>query len=1551
MYNHDRFTSALKLSFMLVLLTGSLPVVSQVTGIKYQLKYNADSCWYDAFLIVVSGNGTTVLQRQQANAHFTVVVPTGTLIDVNRNYKPLIGNEVYNGTTPVTWYIYSVVGAPTAAPESDFYSFAPDLEFDAHYNDLNAGDTIKLFSLAVDTIFDCGSGIRLFENGTDPGPSAPGMGFINFQHIFNLAEGSGLYTANAPPVLPPTPIINPAPDVQCSAGIEINIAATTTSCQAPLSYDWSGPASFTANTEDIQIVPSAANQSGNYTVRVQDGYGCIDSMVIYAQNKPDAGGDAGVCAGTSFTVTGSNPGGGSWTAHGSNSSGASLTGGSGSADITFDNNASGTYRFVYTVNTCSDTMEIFVNPAPVISPPAQDSLCISGTVAMMPNTGGYWISNQSAVASITSSGIVTALTAGPCTFTYTDFSGGCSAISDTVLVNPKPAVQITGTPEVCIGSNTTLSPASGGLWTSTPPTISQVDINGIVTGLSAGLSKLVFHDAITGCPSDSLDMVVHAVPVALINGPDHICIQDTTTLLPNSGGTWVSHQPSIASVNDGGKVTGLAAGQSTFSWTQTSTGCVSDTSDVVTIISRPTVALNATEICSGTSFVLTPATGGVWVSNNAGVASVIANTGVVTGISEGAVTFTFTSLIDGCAATTDTLLVHARPTLSAGTTELCIGSVTDLMPDSGGSWTSLNTEIVVISGYTAIGVGEGIVSLRFTSSSTGCQNTLMVHVNTRVVASITESADICQGFTTQLSPATGGSWASSNPAVATVNQNGLVTGISAGSATFVFTETATGCNSAPTPPVMVKSLPVVSISGNDSICIGSTTTLLPNSGGTWVSDNPFVADVGATTGVVSGFSSGTATFTYTSMVSGCTSLPTPPVLVLAEPTVNISGPTVICTGSTTTLLPATGGIWTSSDTGIATVSNDGTVTGISAGTVTFTFTESITSCSYSAVTDAVTVTPCFNPDFNVTSTNVPVGGDMSTNDYNTTANTYTNSAVLVSGPVSGNTVLTINTNGSYVFQSDQEGIYTYEIPVCIFPVVLDCPKTTLVITVVNVLSSNKTITANTDIAGTAFNTAVEINTLKNDGCIYVGSCAIDAASVQITSPPASGTATVNALTGAITYTPAIGFAGVVHLTYQVCVSGQAINCDTARQIITVLPLVADNALTAGDDLAITAKSTAVSGNVLLNDTDPQGDVLAVTPQNLTLAEGSFVLNAAGVYTFTPNASFTGPLRVVYEVCDNHVSPLCVHATLYLYVLPELTVNIRVYLEGALMNNGNVNAGGRPLMRDNLRMSPFNGGRSIPNSDPYRVPTAFVNITPKYNAVAPGNLPEFLTIPNPAAVFAVTGRDAIVDWVFVELRSKNNTSTVLATRSGLLQRDGDVTDLDGVSGLRFPGIAMDDYYVAIRHRNHLGAMTKFPQTPQQFSTLVDFSSPSLPLFDFGTTKNNGQDYTGVAMKPNVKPGYMSLWAGDFDGNKKIKSENPNDDINNLFFEIIFFPDNVNGNANFDFTVGYFQGDFDMNSKSKFENPNDDKNMLFAQLLFYPLNYLILSNFDFFIEQLP
>ena len=144
--------------------------------------------------------------------------------------------------------------------------------------------------------------------------------------------------------------------------------------------------------------------------------------------------------------------------------------------------------------------------------------------------------------------------------------------------------------------------------------------------------------------------------------------------------------------------------------------------------------------------------------------------------------------------------------------------------------------------------------------------------------------------------------------------------------------------------IMVNPAPNVPdpISGNKSVCIGSTTSLTDViAGGTWSSLTPLIATVSAT-GIVTSLAQGTATILYTvTNGSGCsssigTSVSVNPIPVTPAP---ISGNKSLCVGTTTTLTETiTGGVWSSSAPTIATVSTTGVVKGIAAGTASIQYT-------------------------------------------------------------------------------------------------------------------------------------------------------------------------------------------------------------------------------------------------------------------------------------------------------------------------------------------------------------------------------------------------------------------------------------------------------------------------------------------------------------------------------------------------------------------------------------------------------------------------------------
>ena len=287
---------------------------------------------------------------------------------------------------------------------------------------------------------------------------------------------------------------------------------------------------------------------------------------------------------------------------------------------------------------------------------------------------------------------------------------------------------------------------------------------------------------------------------------------------------------------------------------------------------------------------------------------------------------------------TITFTTAAGPAAITGTPTVCPGGTTHLSDvTAGGVWSSSSTAIATVSGGTVDGGGPGTTTISYTVA--GCSSVITVTV--APMPAITGTTSLCLGTTSQLSDATpGGTWSSSNTTVATLSGSGLVHGATNG--TTVITYSAGGCTTTVT--VTVGTLPA--ITGNTNICPTSTTQLSDAApGGTWSSGAPPTASVSGT-GLVTGGTTGTAVITYSA--SGCSATVT--VTVAALPA--IIGGNTVCVGSTLPLSDATGGgVWSSSNTSIATViSSIGLVGGVAVGGATITY--SLSGCT---VTKAITV--------------------------------------------------------------------------------------------------------------------------------------------------------------------------------------------------------------------------------------------------------------------------------------------------------------------------------------------------------------------------------------------------------------------------------------------------------------------------------------------------------------------------------------------------------------------------------------------------------------------
>jgi uncharacterized protein YjdB len=376
------------------------------------------------------------------------------------------------------------------------------------------------------------------------------------------------------------------------------------------------------------------------------------------------------------------------------------------------------------------------------------------------------------------------------------------------------------------------------------------------------------------------------------------------------------------------------------------TGCYTTLSE--SISSTPAPIGGTAAACIGTNTNLSDVTAfGAWSSSNNSIANVGSGTGIVTGMAAGTATITY-ELSALCLITRDVTVNPSPAAIAAGTGNVCVGSAITLTDaTTGGTWNSSVPVIATIDPLTGVVTGRiaSAVDITYTLP-TGCKAATTLTVNP--LATISGPANLCLGGASVLTGSiTGGTWASSNTSIATIDvSTGIATGMSLGNAVISYT-LPTGCLTTNTFTV---SPPPYPISGTTHVCEGATTPLTATGGGGWYSSNTSVAAVGFGSGVVTGITAGTSIITYT-MGTSCVS--TAVVTVNPMPAA-IGGPANVCRGAAITLSDAiTGGSWSGSSSLVSVDTTTGSVSGLSAGGTTVTYT--LPAGCY--VTAPVTVNP------------------------------------------------------------------------------------------------------------------------------------------------------------------------------------------------------------------------------------------------------------------------------------------------------------------------------------------------------------------------------------------------------------------------------------------------------------------------------------------------------------------------------------------------------------------------------------------------------------------
>ncbi len=929
-----------------------------------------------------------------------------------------------------------------------------------------------------------------------------------------------------------------------------------------------------------------------------------------------AGGPTTFCQGGSVTLTASSGTAYAWSNGATTASITVSASGSFSVSVTGANGCSASSQ-VTTVNV--------LTPSPVSAINGANSVCVNSATSFTNATsGGTWSTSNPLIATVSTAGNVTGVSAGSATITYAiNSTNGCqNAATKVVTVNAVPATALTasGATTFCQGSNVSLTASTGStyLW-STGATTSSI------TASTSGTYNVTVTNA-NGCSSVSTNQLitVNANPTASIstNGSTNLCTGGSIVLMatPNSSYVWNTGATTSS-------ITATTAGSYSVTVTNANGCSATSTATSVVVNASPSATVTAsgpTTICSGSNVVLsaTAVAGNTYQWSNNGVLISGATSASYTATTSGTYAVTVTNA-SGCSATSTTtpvsvVLATAATITPSGSTSLCNNASVTLTATSGASYLWSNGATT-----QAITVNTAANYTVTVTNALGCSATSVatpVLVNTSPTATITAAGPttFCQGGNVVLTASSGASYVWSNGAT-----TASITASTPGSYSVLITN-ASGCAAtAAATAVTVNAAPNAAISagGSTTFCSGGSVTLTASAGAS------YLWSTGATTASISVNTAGARTVTVTN-AAGCSSTSAATTIVVnATPTASITagGSTTICSGSTVTLTASAGSsyAWSNGATtasivanttgnytvtvfnangcsaistpttvtvnnpSVANISTSGSTNFCQGGSVVLTATAASTyAWSTGATTQAITVSASGN--YSVTLTNA--SGCTSTSPVTAVTSNALPTATITAGGATtfcqgGSVTLTASPATSYVWSNG---------------------ATSASITVSTAGSYTVQVANNAGCVSTSAATAVSVNALPTATITAAGSLSICAGStVNLTASTGAAYLWSN---GATTATIAASNAG----NYSVQVTNAA-GCISTSAVSSVVV----NALPTPSISSVGSTTICQGATVTLTTANGPG----LTYQwknngtNIAGANGaSYVANAAGIYT-------------------------------------------------------------------------------------------------------------------------------------------------------------------------------------------------------------------------------------------------------------------------------------------------------------------------------------------------
>ena len=460
------------------------------------------------------------------------------------------------------------------------------------------------------------------------------------------------------------------------------------------------------------------------------------------------------------------------------------------------------------------------------------------------NKSVTWRSDKTDVATVDANGKVTAVKEGEATITVTTVDGAktaeCKVTVSSVTVtgvslNKTSITLVEGANETLVATVEPTDAANRNVtWRSDKTTVAVVDQTGKVTAIKAGTAYITVTTQdggktatceVTVVPEPVTGISLNKTSITLTEGADETLV---ATVRPSNAANkkvnWTSDDTTVAVVDATGKVVAMKAGSATVTattvdggFTATCTVTVTDKAIAVTGVSlnKPTL-----ELVIGKDETLTatvePANATnknvTWKSSKTDVATVD-NSGKVTAVAEGNATITVTTedgskeancLVTVSAASVaveSVILDKTSLSLMEGETKTLTATVSPLTATNKNvTWTSDKTAVATVDNSGKVtAVKEGTATIKVVTEDGLKTAECKVTVNKIAVQSVTVSpsnlplgtSDAAKTLTATVSPsnATYKSivWSSSDPTVATVDKNGNVTPVKAGTATITAT--------------------------------------------------------------------------------------------------------------------------------------------------------------------------------------------------------------------------------------------------------------------------------------------------------------------------------------------------------------------------------------------------------------------------------------------------------------------------------------------------------------------------------------------------------------------------------------------------------------------------------------------------------------------------------------------------------------------------------------------------------------------------------------------